>query len=196
MDEKLYSRIVADNISKRYLSHKTQGLVEKDRGALKLKKNASVALKEGKNLLIFGKTGIGKSYLAFDLAFDLKAETNGEVRVFYNRAALIHSDYRASYNNISKVLSGVMAKPSFYFEEPPTPTELIIIDEIDDLVDYTIIDEIIISAYDNAVPLIIIGNISYDEFAEGLSEKAMSRLQENLEILTLDGNDLRKGDNE
>lgn len=191
MDETLYRHIVADNISKRYLSQKLKGLIESDKGALSLKSQASEALTQGKNLLIIGKTGMGKSYLAFELAFDLKMRTKGDGRFYYNRAIIIHSDYKANYNNISKTLDGILAKPSFYYEEPNVPVELIIIDEIDDLQDFTIINEIIISAYDSAIPVILIGNIDHKELLDKISIKALSRLQENIKVFALNGQDLR-----
>lgn len=191
MNDKLLNRLLADNISKRFLAHKQNGLIKDDVGAMRYKQGAIDALKNAKNLLILGETGMGKSYLAFALVFALKIASNGDARFYYNRASILQSDFKANYSNVSKTLDGVLTKPSFYYGDEPSPVEVIIIDEVDDLRDYTILNEVIISAYDKLIPVILIGNIRYEILAERLSDKALSRLTENMEVYSLDGQDLR-----
>lgn len=191
MNEKVLNRLIADNISKRYLAQKLDGLIKDNVGAMAYKAEAIDALKNAKNLLILGETGMGKSYLAFELVFELKIASNGDARFYYNRASILQSDFKANYSNVSKTLESVLSKPSFYYGDEPSPVEVVIIDEVDDLHDYTILNEIIISAYDKLIPVILIGNISYNTLAERLNDKAFSRLSESMAIYSLDGNDLR-----
>lgn len=188
--EKILNYALKDGISSRYLRLK-QGEGIKDIGALTHKAEASEALKQGKNLFLQGETGIGKSFLAFELMFDFKVQTNGYGRFYYNRASVLFGEYRGAYNNIAKTLEGVFMKESLFYEEPPTKCKYVVIDEIDDLPDWSILNEIIISAYDKLVPVILIGNLSVETFAKTLSAKAYSRFKETSLVLAMDGEDLR-----
>ena len=187
LTENIVRYSLKDGISPRFLDLAQKGLI-RDLG---FKKPASEALKQGCSLFLQGDTGIGKSFLAFELMLDFKIYTNGYGRFYHNRASVLFGEYRGAYNNIAKVLSSVFTKESFLYGEPPSKCKYVIIDEIDDMPDWSILNEIIISAYDALVPVIFIGNLSIDEFSGALSNKAFSRFNEKALILAMSGEDLR-----
>lgn len=187
LSEKIVDLAMCDGISRRFIDLYQKGAVyETPYNAM-----ASEALKQGKGLFLQGSTGVGKSFLAFQLMLDFKLQTNGYGRFYYNRASVLFGEYRGAYNNIAKVLEQVFKKESFFYEEPPTKCKYVIIDEIDEMPDWNILNEIIISAYDALVPVILIGNLSVGEFKSALSDKAFSRFNENSLILAMQGEDLR-----
>lgn len=193
--ERIYSKAAVDGISSHFLGIKRRGELDYSKGALKFKPQIENAILSGKSACIFGKVGIGKSFVAFDLLFDLKVHSAGEARVYYNRASVLASEFRACFKNISKTLKEVFAKESYYYDDPPIKCEIVVIDELDDLTsadDFQILNELVISAYDNNTRLIFLGNLTLDDLKAKFSNKAYSRLFEMCEFYELDGADLRE----
>lgn len=193
--ERIYSKAAGDGISSHFLGIKRRGELDYKKGALKFKPQIENAILNGKSACIFGKVGIGKSFVAFDILFDFKAHSVGDARVYYNRASVLVSEFKASFKNISKTLNEVFTKESYYYDAPRTKCKIVVIDELDDLTsadDFQILNELIISAYDNDTRLIFLGNLTLDDLKAKFSNKAYSRLFEMCEFYELDGADLRE----
>ena len=156
--ERIYSKAAVDGISSHFLGIKRRGELDYSKGALKFKPQIENAILSGKSACIFGKVGIGKSFVAFDLLFDLKVHSAGEARVYYNRASVLASEFRACFKNISKTLKEVFAKESYYYDDPPIKCEIVVIDELDDLTSADDFQILLIDEYD--VPL---ANASYHD---------------------------------
>lgn len=185
-----------DGISERFLTQREQGLLRQDIGAFKDLDKALDTINAKRNLLLYGETGRGKTYLAFELALRLKEQTRGEARVYYNRASVLLGEFRGNFRNISKTLSGVFAKESIFYDEQPTNCRFVIIDELHKLQsidDFEIINELIMSAYDKIVPLCLITNDKPERLLELMSDMSLSRMQDGGGVLTLQiqGEDLR-----
>lgn len=193
--ERIYSKAAGDGISSHFLGIKRRGELDYGKGALKFKPQIENAILNGKSACIFGKVGIGKSFVAFDILFDFKAHSVGDARVYYNRASVLVSEFKACFKNISKTLKEVFTKESYYYDDPPTKCKIVVIDELDDLTsadDFQILNELVISAYDNDTRLIFLGNLTLDDLKAKFSNKAYSRLFEMCEFYELDGADLRE----
>ena len=185
-----------DSISERFLSDRQKGVLMHDKGAFVDLNNALSAMRGKKNLLLCGKTGRGKTYLAFELAMHLKEQTCGEARIYYNRASVLLSEFKGNFKNIAKTLQGVFTKESIFYDEPPTPCKFIIIDELHQLQnadDWEIINEIVMTAYDKLVPLCFIFNDNPKKLLDFLSDMTVSRLKQGGGIVALEikGVDLR-----
>lgn len=193
--ECIYSKAAGDGISSHFLGIKRRGELDYSKGAMRFKPQIENAILNGKSACIFGKVGIGKSFVAFDILFDFKVHSVGDTRVYYNRASVLVSEFKASFKNISKTLKEVFAKESYYYDDPPTKCKIVVIDELDDLTsadDFQILNELVVSAYDNDTRLIFLGNLAVAELKNYFSSKAFSRLFEMCEFFNLDGTDLRK----
>lgn len=193
--ERIYSKAAGDGISSHFLRIKRRGELDYGKGALKFKPQIENAILNGKSACIFGKVGIGKSFVAFDMLFDFKAHSGGDARVYYNRASILVSEFKANFKNISKTLNEIFTKESYYYDDPRTKCKIVVIDELDDLTnadDFQILNELIISAYDNDTRLIFLGNLAVAELKNYFSNKAFSRLFEMCEFFELDGADLRE----
>lgn len=189
-----------DNISERFLSDRENGVLMHDKGAFVDLNNALSAICAKKNLLLCGKTGRGKTYLAFELAMRLKEQTGGEARIYYNRASVLASEFKGNFKNIAKTLHGIFVKESIFYDEPPTPCKFIIIDELHQLQsadEWEIVSEIVMTAYDKLVPLCLIYNENPKNLLDFLSDMAVSRLKQGggIVVLQIKGVDLR-GNNE
>lgn len=185
-----------DGISERFLSDREDGVLMHNKGAFVDFDNALSALRAKKNLLLCGETGIGKTYMAFQLAMRLKEQTWGEARIYYNRASVLVSEFKGNFKNIAKTLQGIFAKDSVFYDEPPTPCKFIIIDELHQLQnadDWEIINEIVMTAYDKLVPLCLIFNENPKNLLNFLSKMAVSRLKQGggIMVLEIKGVDLR-----
>lgn len=215
MNDKLCRFLNTRGIPQRYLNLKKQKAIKKDFGMLKDLEKGLNALSEGKNIVLTGGVGRGKSFLAYELAYeiikafdyfysDTEPETlarwrekgirlHREKSVFCSRASLIVSDYKANFSNLQNSLKKTLMSESVYFDNPCIKNSLVIIDEIDDLRadDYMLLNEIVVSAYENEIPLCLISNMNVVDFLENFSEKAASRLSENSLFLQSTGEDLR-----
>lgn len=194
--ERILKTARLDGIGGRFLTQREQGLIKPDLQSFKDFGEAFNAIKAKQNLLLYGKVGRGKTYLAFELALKLKEQSNGEARIYYNRASVLLSEFKGNFKNISKTLSGVFAKESIFYAEPPTKCQLVIIDELHNIhnsEDFQIFGELIMTAYDNLVPVCFITNETPDCLLGLMSEMVLSRLQDGGGILTLhiQGEDLR-----
>lgn len=194
--ERIYAKARGDGISSLFLAFKKgeNGELDYTKGAMKHKALLEKAVAEGKNALILGKTGTGKSFLAFEVAFGFKSRLNGDLRIYYNRASVLVGDFNGNFKNISKTLDDIFAKESYYYNEPRQPVQLVIIDEIDDLHggnEWQIINEVICTAYDNMTPLVLLGNLDTQMLKNELSAKALSRLLQKTIFINASGKDLR-----
>ncbi len=194
--DRVFKTARLDSISERFLSDREKGLLGQDKGAFVDLNNALNAIRGKKNLLLCGETGRGKTYLAFELAMRLKEQTDGEARIYYNRASVLVSEFKGNFKNIAKTLQGVFAKESIFYNEPPTPCKLVIIDELHQLQnadDWEIINETIMTAYDKLVPLCLIFNDDPKNLLKFLSDMAVSRLKQGggIVVLEIKGVDLR-----
>lgn len=193
--ERIYAKARGDGISPLFLAFKKgeNGELDYTKGAMKHKAHLEKAVADGKNALILGKTGTGKSFLAFEVAFGFKSRLNGDLRIYYSRASVLCGEFRGNFKNISKTLDDIFTKESYYYNEPRQPVQLVIIDEIDDLQgdEWQIINEVICTAYDNMTPLVLLGNLDTQRLKNELSAKALSRLLQKTIFIDACGKDLR-----
>lgn len=196
-DERFLKRFRVDIDNERFLALKTQNKLKNDVGYSKIINSALNGLKNGKNHIFLGGVGLGKTICALEIAWRLK-EADMETRVYYSRYSVVQSAFRANFSNLDKTLGAIFTKDSYYYQDAPTRTGLVIIDEVHNAGDYELLNEIIFSAYDKLVPLILIGNCNSEAFGDMISKMAMSRLLENGQIISSvsSGVDLRqKNDN-
>lgn len=190
-DELFMKRFRADIENERFIALKQQNAIKEDIGYMKGIKNFLTAFKSGKNQIFLGGVGLGKTICALEIAWRLKCE-DMDLRVHFSRYGVTQSGYKANFGNLEKTLNGIFHKESYYWQDPPQPTKLVILDEVHNSSDFGLLNEIIFSAYDNIVPMIIIGNCSGDDFSKMISTMAMSRLLENGDIISNQGADLRQ----
>lgn len=190
--DKVFKRCRQDGFSERFLALKAQNHIKDSVGLMKYK-NAilNAILNEKKNVLLFGGVGVGKTTFAFEIAFEIK-EKNEDAPVYYNRISMLVSEHKANYSNLQRTIGSIFKRESYYSNMGTMSSKLIILDEVHRSDDYTLLSEIILSAYDEMKPLILIGNESVSAFGKKLDSMSFSRLKENSIILDLSGlKDLR-----
>lgn len=190
-NERFMKRFRADIENKRFIALKKQNILKEDIGYMKSIKNFMSALKSGKNQIFLGSVGLGKTICALEIVWRLKCE-DMDFRVHFSRYGVTQSGYKANFGNLEKTLNAIFYKESYYWQDPPQATKLVILDEVHNSSDFRLLNEIIFSAYDNIVPMIIIGNCSAKDFSQMISTMAMSRLLENGDIISNQGADLRQ----
>lgn len=190
-NERFMKRFRADIENERFIALKKQNILKEDIGYMKSIKNFMSALKSGKNQIFLGSVGLGKTICALEIAWRLKCE-DMDFRVHFSRYGVTQSGYKANFGNLEKTLNAIFYKESYYWQDPPQATKLVILDEVHNSSDFGLLNEIIFSAYDNIVPMIIIGNCSAKDFSQMISTMAMSRLLENGDIISNQGADLRQ----
>lgn len=190
-NERFMKRFRADIENERFIALKKQNILKEDIGYMKSIKNFMSALKSGKNQIFLGSVGLGKTICALEIAWRLKCE-DMDFRVHFSRYGVTQSGYKANFGNLEKTLNAIFYKESYYWQDPPQATKLVILDEVHNSSDFRLLNEIIFSAYDNIVPMIIIGNCSAKDFFQMISTMAMSRLLENGDIISNQGADLRQ----
>lgn len=190
-NERFMKQLREDIENERFIALKKQNCLKEDVGYMSSIENFITALKSGKNQIFLGGVGLGKTICALEIAWRFKCE-NWDFRVHFSRYNVLQSGYKANFSNLEKTLENIFHKESFYYDSPPQPTKLVIIDEVHNSGDFGLLNEIIFTAYDNIVPMIIIGNCSSNDFSQMISTMALSRLLENGDIISSQGKDLRQ----
>ena len=189
-DERFLKRFRLDIDNERFLAIKTQNKLRNDLGYTKQIENVMSGLKNGKNYAFLGGVGLGKTICALEIVWRLK-ELDIDFRAFYSRYSIIQTAHKANFGNLEKTLGAIFSKESYYYDDPPTRTGLVIIDEIHNADDFGFLNEIIFSGYDKLTPILLLGNCNSDDFSNIISKMAMSRFLENGTIISADGADLR-----
>lgn len=180
---KLFKRCRQDGFSERFLALKAQEQISDEVGLMQHKEFIlNAILGEKKNVLLFGDTGIGKTTLALNLAFEIK-EKNEDAPVLYNRLNMIVSAYKANFSNLQTAINSIFKRDSYYSNVGLMNNKLVIIDEVHRCDDYLLLSEIILTAYDSLTPLILIGNENVVEFGKKIDAMVFSRLKENSIII-------------
>lgn len=189
-----------EGVPSRYVNAKKAGLIKDSVGIFNQMSGAISAFKAKKNIILLGGVGRGKSFFAYDLAFRIKM---GVLRDFdlhnypiiCNRASVMVSDFKSNFSNIGATLDKILTYHSYSNSHIKIGVKSLIIDEIDDIGtnDYTLLNELIISAYESVMPLILISNKDANSFFANFSDKALSRLNANSLIIQAQGADLRQG---
>lgn len=177
----------------RYVNMKLQGKLDRSVGVMPLYDKINDGIKQGRSAVLLGHTGIGKTMTALEIAYEIK-DADKDNRVFYNRLNVLYATHKGHFSDLAKTLEMVFDKESFEYPYPKKQCKVVIIDEIHNCDDSTLLNEIIYHAYDKFVPLILIGNLSVDNLNQRLTDMARSRLQECGDIYNLDGKDLRQID--
>lgn len=173
--------------------------IQVELGYLKDIQRYLTALKSGKNVVFLSPTGTGKTLCALEIAYRLKLETylkergssKEEFKVYYSRYNLMQSEFKGNFSNYKSILDSIFEKESIFYVAPHQKTRLIIIDEIHNDTNFTLLNEVIMMAYDNLVPILLLGNCNRKEIADNLSAMALSRLLEQCELVDGVGDDLR-----
>lgn len=188
-----------EGIPARYINVKQSGAIKDNVGLFTQMQGAIDAFKSDKNIILLGGVGRGKSYFAYDLAFRIKldilrAQNRHNYPILCTRASVLVSDFKANFSNIGTTLDKILSYHSYDNSNIKIGVKSLIIDEIDDIGtnDYALLNELIISAYEREMPLILISNKDAKFFAN-FSDKALSRLNANSLIIQAQGADLRQG---
>ncbi len=189
-----------ENFPKRWVVARENGLIKYDVGLMPQIKNAAMAWEQGKNIILLGGVGRGKSFLAFELAYQLKRKalyndkTALNYPIPYWRASMIVGEHKANYSNLPAIIDKVLTHHDYSNSNWRVSVKSLIIDEMDDIApnDYSLFNEIVFSCYERMIPLIMVSNLSAEIFFGGFSDKAMSRLNESSVIIQADGKDLRQ----
>lgn len=189
-----------ENIPERYLKAKSSDLITHDTELFKKFSDAFIAYSSGKNIILLGGVGRGKSFFSYELAYFTKCEALelrgvADYPILCYRASQIISTYKANFSNAEIIDSKILRYHSYKNSNMPICVKSVIIDEVDDVAqnDYAILNEIIITCYERMIPLILIGNKFANTFFENFNDKAISRLNENSLIIQTKGDDLRGG---
>lgn len=188
-----------EGIPARYINAKKSGVIKDNIGLFTQMQGAFKAFNIKKNIILLGGVGRGKSYFAYDLAFRLKlaqikAHNRHNYPILCTRASVLVSDFKANFSNIGTTLDKILSYHSYANSNVKISAKSLIIDEIDDIGtnDYTLLNELIISAYERVMPLILISNKDANSFFANFSDKALSRLNANSLIIQAQGADLRQ----
>lgn len=188
-----------EGIPARYISAKKSGVIKDNIGLFTQMQGAINAFKADKNIILLGGVGRGKSYFAYDLAFRiklgiLKEQNKHNYPILCTRASVMVSEFKATFSNIGTALDKILSYHSYANSNVKISAKSLIIDEIDDIGtnDYTLLNELIISAYERVMPLILISNKDANSFFANFSDKALSRLNANSLIIQAQGADLRQ----
>lgn len=184
-------------IPARYIKAKRDGIINHNIELFaKHLQNAINAFKNGKNIILLGGVGRGKSFLAYEIAYSIKfANLKVGIQdcpITCYRASNIIADYKGNYSNLSTI-EKILSYHSYKNQNWRIGVKGVIIDEIDDIAqnDYTLLNEIVVTCYERMLPLILISNKNARGFFENFSDKALSRLNENSMLIQAQGNDLR-----
>lgn len=201
MENQILQYLTWENIPRRFVEFKKNGLLRYDTELFKHFQNAMEGFKNGKNIVLLGGVGRGKSFLAYELAFRIKLLTmqksdKSDFPIPCYRASQIVSSWKANFSNF-EILDKLLQWHSYRNSNFKISVKGLIIDEIDDISpsDYVLLNELIISAYERMIPLIMISNKDTKSFLENFSTKSVSRLNENSLIIRAEGEDLRKSAN-
>lgn len=167
-------------IPARYLEARVDGNVKPEglAGAHRLiiaylDKFEDVAMKKGTSVVMCGKVGTGKTHLACALAGEL-AERGHDVR--YQKLVSLLTDVRSTYNrDADRTRKDVV-------QDYISP-DLLVLDEIGvqncTADEAGIIYEILDGRYDQARPVVVIGNLVMAEMIRMIGERCISRLKDN-----------------
>lgn len=188
-----------EGVPSRYIKAKSSGAISDNVGLFTQMSSAINAFKAKKNIILLGGVGRGKSFFAYDLAFRIKISAlrdfdKHNYPILCNRASVMVSDFKSHFSNIGTTLDSLMTYHSYANSNIKIGVKSLIIDEIDDIGtnDYILLNELIISAYESVMPLILISNKSAESFFANFSDKALSRLNANSLIIQAKGADLRQ----
>lgn len=152
----------------------------------------------GKNIILLGGVGRGKSFFAYELAFWVKQESlknhnNINCPIPCYRATQIVSAWKANFSNF-EIIDKILTWHNYHNSNLKVEVKGLITDEVDDIKadDYVLLNELIISCYERLIPLILISNKDPKSFFANFSDKAISRLNENSMVIRAEGEDLRK----
>lgn len=198
MTNQILQYLAWENIPRRFIEFRQNKQLDYATPLFQNLNDAFQGFNNGKNIILLGGVGRGKSFLAYELAFWVKQEqiknrNNINYPIPCYRASQIVSAWKANFSNF-EIIDKILAWHNYHNSNLKVEVKGLIIDEIDDISpnDFVLLNELIISCYEKMVPLIMISNKDPKSFFENFSDKAVSRLNENSMILRAEGDDLRK----
>lgn len=198
MNNQVLQYLAWENIPRRFIEFKQKGEINYETPLFKNLGDAFNAFSVGKNIILLGGVGRGKSFLAYELAYQIKEEAlnqrdNINCPIPCYRASQIVSAWKANFSNF-EIIDKILTWHNYFNSNLKLEVKSLIVDEIDDIKvdDYVLLDELIISCYEKLIPLIFISNKDPKSFFGNFSDKAISRLNENYMLIRAEGDDLRK----
>ena len=141
---------------------------------------------EYKNLLIMGKTGLGKTFLCN--AISMKVLDSGYTVIYISAGRLFKTLQDEQFNR------GEEEEYSSFYEDVLN-VDLLVIDDLGTEFSTTLVSSQIFNIVNermvNQRPTIISTNLTPDRIKEQYSDRVLSRLTDEFEFLTLTGDDIR-----
>ncbi len=142
--------------------------------------------KEYKNLLIMGKTGLGKTFLCNSIA--RKVLDEGFTVIYISAGRLFKTLQDEQFNRNEE-------EETETFYDDILTVDLLIIDDLGTEFSTTLVNaqffNIINERMSNKRPLVISTNLTPDRIKEQYSDRVLSRMTDEFEFLTLTGDDIR-----
>ena len=148
-------------------------------------KNWEETKKNGRSIFMLGTVGGGKTHLACAIANYVIL--NYLAKVKYTTFSRLSLEMRDAQNQNKSLVESMNVF---------TKCDLLIIDEIGvkntSEYEFSLLNEIVDSRYNNILPTILITNMNWKEIRKVIGERVISRLTENGESLVFKNNDFRK----